>query len=85
MEVDENRLKISPVSKLTEGTYQCYAINSYGNTQSNTRVVVQGRISFIYLFKSFLHLTFNIFINPALSQTWTPPYKVIGVHVSALL
>ena len=40
MEIDEGVLRISPVTEKNAGMYQCYAINSYGNTYATTEVVV---------------------------------------------
>jgi len=39
MEVQDGKLLIVPVTNQTKGTYQCYAINAYGNTYSSTRVI----------------------------------------------
>lgn len=41
MEISGGKLMISPVVKDTAGSYQCYAINSYGNTYSKTNVYVR--------------------------------------------
>merc|ERR1712080_254758 len=44
MEIKGGSLLIAPVIDNTEGSYQCYAINSYGNTYSKTDVYVKEEV-----------------------------------------